>query len=79
MTLLQLAWQPHHLRAEVLRLRSKQESSTVIYSDMDEFLKVHTATAYFEALNPNQRRSSRTVLRGIGGAAPARHRRGRLR
>jgi hypothetical protein len=38
-------------------LRSRQESSTVVYSDHERTPKVQTATAYLETLNPEQRRA----------------------
>jgi DNA helicase II / ATP-dependent DNA helicase PcrA len=38
-------------------LRSQQESSSVIHSAHEWTAKVQTATAYLEALNPEQRRA----------------------
>src|ERR1700732_4078199 len=39
------------------RLRSKQESSTLVYPDHERTPNVQTATAYLETLNPEQRRA----------------------
>src|SRR6202011_5892327 len=39
------------------RLRSQQESSTVVYSDNKWTSKVQTETRYLETLNPEQRRA----------------------
>src|SRR6266446_4271662 len=39
------------------RLRSRQESLTVVYSNHERTPKVQTATTYLEALNPEQRRA----------------------
>src|SRR5204863_3511724 len=39
------------------RLRSRQESLTVVYSNHERTPKVQTATAYLETLNPEQRRA----------------------
>ena len=38
-------------------MRSRQESSTVVYSNHERTPKVQTATAYLETLNPEQRRA----------------------
>ena len=50
------------------RLRSRQESSTVVYSNHERTPKVQTATAYLETLNPEQRRA---VEHGAAGGLAA--------
>src|SRR3954447_254344 len=50
------------------RLRSRQESSTVVYSNHERTPQVQTATAYLETLNPEQRRA---VEYGPAGGLPA--------
>ena len=52
------------------RLRSQQESSTVVYSDHERTPKVQTATAYLETLNPEQRRAVEHGAAGGLAAAP---------
>ena len=49
-------------------MRSRQESSTVVYSDHERTPKVQTATAYLETLNPEQRRA---VEHGAAGGLAA--------
>jgi hypothetical protein len=57
-------------------LRSQQESSTVIYSDHERTPKVKTATAYLEALNPEQRRAvEHGAADGLAAPDRLRHRR----
>jgi DNA helicase-2/ATP-dependent DNA helicase PcrA len=50
-------------------LRSRQESSTVVDSDHERTIKVQTAAAYLESLNPEQRRAVEHGAAG-GSAAP---------
>src|SRR3984893_14690798 len=50
------------------RLRSRQESLTVVSSNYERTPKVQTATAYLEALNPEQRRA---VEHGAAGGLAA--------
>src|SRR6476646_5953954 len=50
------------------RLRSKQESSTVVDSNHERTPKVQTATAYLETLNPEQRSA---VEHGAAGGLAA--------
>src|SRR3954447_25012738 len=50
------------------RLRSKQESSTVVDSNHERTPNVQTATAYLETLNPEQRRA---VEHGAAGGLAA--------
>ncbi len=50
------------------KLRSRQESSNVVYSDRQRIPKVQTATAYLDSLNPEQRRA---VEHGAAGGLAA--------
>src|SRR3954451_23176502 len=52
------------------RLRSQQESSTVVYSNHERTPQVQTATAYLETLNPEQRRAVEYGPAGGLAAAP---------
>jgi DNA helicase-2/ATP-dependent DNA helicase PcrA len=55
-------------------LRSQQESSTVVYTDNEWTPKVHTATAYLESLNPEERRAvEHGAAGGFGGATVVGH------
>ena len=66
-TLLQLAGSRATLERRS-RLRSRQESLTVVYSNHERTPKVQTATAYLETLNPEQRRA---VEHGAAGGLAA--------
>jgi hypothetical protein len=65
-----LTCQPLYLRAQVERLRSAQESRTVVDSDHQRTPKVQTETAYLETLNPEQRRAVEHGAAGGLAAAP---------